>query len=57
MMMGITVDNLFFIYRDNQQMLRYNLVPESTLKKKIYNVAYHYMKDCVSFDEWWKIYI
>ena len=56
-MMGIPVNNPCFIYGDNQSVLWNTSVPESTLKKKSSSVAYHFVREGVSRDEWRTSYI
>ena len=51
-MMGVPVDNPCFIYGDNQSVLWNTSVPESSLKKKSCSVAYHFVREGVSTDEW-----
>ena len=56
-MMGIPVCNPCFIYGDNQSILWNTTVPESMLKKKSSSVAYHFVREAVSADEWRTTYI
>ena len=56
-MMGIPVENPCFIYGDNQSVLWNTSKPESVLKKKTSSVAYHYVREGVSADEWRTAYI
>ena len=56
-MMGIPVENSSFIYGDNQSVLWNTTVPDSTLKKKSCAVAYHYVREGVSRNEWRTAYI
>ena len=56
-MMGIRVSNPCFIYGDNQSVLWNTSIPESMLKKKTSSVAYHYVREGVSRDEWRTSYI
>ena len=51
-MMGIPVNNPCFIFGDNQSVLWNTTVPDSMLKKKSSSVAYHYVREGVSADEW-----
>ena len=55
--MGIPVENPCFIYGDNQSVLWNTSVPESSLKKKSSSVAYHFVREGVSTDEWRTTYI
>ena len=56
-MMGIQVNNPCFIYGDNQSVLWNTSHPDSVLKKKTSSVAYHYVREGVSSDEWRTTYI
>ena len=56
-MMGIPVENPCFVYGDNQSVLWNTTMPESTLKKKTSSVAYHFVREGVSMDEWRTTYI
>ena len=56
-MMGIPINNPCFIYGDNQSVLWNTSVPESSLKKKSSSVAYHFVREGVSTDEWRTTYI
>ena len=56
-MIWIPVDNPCFIYGDNQSILWNTTMPESKLKKKSSSVAYHYVREEVSTDEWRTTYI
>jgi hypothetical protein len=56
-MMGIPVQNPYFIYGDNQSVLWNTSVPDSMLKKKSCSVAYHFVREGVSRDEWRTGYI
>lgn len=56
-MMGIPVNNPAFISGDNQSVLWNTTVPESQLKKKTSSVAYHYVREGVSSDEWRTAYV
>ena len=56
-MMGIPVNNPCFIFGDNQSVLWNTTVPESTLKKKSSSVAYHFVREGVSIDQWRTAYI
>ena len=42
-MMGIPCDDLMFIYGDNQSVLANTTVPDSTLKKKLQGITYHFV--------------
>ena len=49
--MGIPAINPCFVYGDNQSVLWNASVPDSVLKKKISSVAYHFVREGVSSDE------
>ena len=49
--------NPCFIYGDNQSVLWNTSVPESSLKKKSSSVAYHFVREGVSSDEWRTTYL
>ena len=51
-MMGIPVNNLAYIYGDNQSVLWNTTDPDSTLKKKSSLVAYHFVTEGVAKNEW-----
>ena len=56
-MMGVSVNNPCFIYGDNQSAPWNTSVPDSMLKKKTSSVAYHFVCEGVSSDEWKSNYI
>ena len=56
-MMGIPVNNPCFVYGDNQSVLWNTSHPGSTLKKKSSGVAYHFVREGVSSDQWRTTYI
>ena len=56
-MMGILVNNPSFVFGDNQSVLWDTTVPESMLKKKTSSVAYHFVREGVSRDEWRTTYV
>ena len=43
--MGISCDDLTFIYGDNQSVLANTTVPDSSLKKKLQSIAYHFVQE------------
>jgi len=52
-MMGIPVNNPAIIYGDNQSVLWYTTVPDSTPKKKSSALAYNFCREeGVSRNEW-----
>ena len=56
-MMGISCDDLTFIYRDNQAVLANTTVPDSMLKKKLQSIAYHFVQEGAAQDEWRITYV
>jgi hypothetical protein len=56
-MMGITVDEPAFAFRDNQSVLANTTTPGSTLKKKSNAIAYHFVCEGCACDEWRTTYI
>ena len=56
-MMGIPCDYPCYIYGDNKSVLVNSTKPFSTLKKKSCSIAYHFVREGVSRDEWRVAYI
>ena len=56
-MMGITLDCPTYIFGDNQSVLANTTVPHSQLKKKSSSIAYHFVREGVSRDEWRTTYL
>ena len=56
-MMGIRVVGPAYIYGDNQSVLANTTIPDSTLKKKSKSIAYHFVSEGSSRDEWRTTYI
>ena len=56
-MMGIPVDEPAFVFGDNQSVLCNTTAPASTLKKKQYALAYHFVREGVARDEWRTAYV
>lgn len=56
-MLGIPVLGCSYIYGDNQSVLANTSIPESTLKKKSQSIAYHFVREGVSRDEWRTSYV
>ncbi len=56
-MMGITVDEPAFVFRDNQSVLANTTAPGSRLKKKSNAIAYHFVREGCARDEWRTAYI
>ncbi len=52
-MMGITVDELAYVFGDNQLVLDNTTAPGSTLKKKSNAIACHFVREGCARDEWW----
>ena len=50
-MMGIPVDEPAFIFGENQSVLAYTTMPESTLKNKTQSIAYHFVREGSARDE------
>ena len=46
-----------YIYGDNQSVLANSTMPFSQLKKKSSSIAYHFVREGVSKDEWRTTYI
>ena len=55
--MGIPISNPCFVYGDNQSVLWNTTIPDSVLRKKTSSVAYHFVREGVSNDEWRTAYI
>ena len=56
-MMGISCDDPTFIYGDNQSVLANTTIPDSTLKKKLQSITYHFVREGAAWDEWQMTYI
>ena len=56
-MMGITVDKPTFIFAENQSVLANVTMPHSVLKKKSSSIAYHFVREGVTKDEWRTTYL
>ena len=56
-MMGIPVDEPAFVFGDNQSVLANTTKPGSTIKKKCHSIAYHFIREGCSRDEWRTAYI
>ena len=56
-MMGIPVEGPTFIYGDNQSVLAYTIIPDSTMKKKSPSIAYHFVHEGAARDEWRTSYV
>ena len=55
--MGIPVEGPTFIYGDNKSVLSNATVPDSVLQKKANSIAYHFVREGTSCDEWRIAYI
>ena len=55
--MGIPVEGPTCIYGNNQSVLANTTIPDSTLKKKSQNTAYHFVCEGVARDEWRTLYV
>ena len=56
-MFSIPVDGAAFIFGDNQSVLCNTSMPESTLKKKEQSIAYHFVREGCTADEWRTSYV
>lgn len=56
-MMGISLEHPCFVYGDNKSVLCNTTMPDSMLKKKYHSVAYHFMREGCTRDEWRTTYI
>ena len=56
-MMGIPIYGPAYIHGDNQSVLANTTIPESQLKKKMHSLAYFFIREGVSRDEWRTSYI
>ena len=56
-MMGIPCEAHAYIYDDNQSVLANTTIPDSTLKKKLQSIAYHFVSEWSTRDEWQTSYI
>ena len=56
-MLGIPVSGPAFIYGDNESVLCNTTIPESTISKKHYYIAYHVVRGGVAKEEWITGYI
>ena len=55
--MGIPVNNPCFVFRYNRSVLWKTSIPDSVLKKKTSSMAYHFVREGVSTDEWITTYV
>lgn len=56
-MMGIPCSDPKFIYGDNQSILKNTSVPSSQLKKKSNSIAYHFVYNRCTRNEWQTAYV
>ena len=56
-MMGLFFDEPTYVYSDNQSVLANTYSPASQLKKKSNSIAYHFVREGVSRDEWRTTYV
>lgn len=56
-MMGIPCEGPVYVFGDNQSVLANTTIPESTLKKKSQSIAYHFVREGVTRDEWRTAYV
>ena len=56
-MMGIPVEGPAYIHRDNQSMLCNTSRLDSTLKMKSQSIAFHFIHEGVTRDEWQTAYV
>ena len=55
--MEIPVEGPVYIYGDNQSVLANTSRPDSTLKKKLQSIAYHFVWEWAAHDEWRMTYV
>ena len=55
--MGIPVENPVFVYGDNQSVLWNTSLPDSVLKKETSSVAFNFVRERVSRDQWRTTYM
>lgn len=55
--MGIPVDLPYYIFGDNQSVLVNTSYPHSTLRKKLSNIAFHFVREGVAKHEWCTTYL
>jgi len=56
-MMGIPCDEPALIYGDNKSVLANTTVPQSTLKKMMNSLSYHFIREGCARDEWRTAYV
>ena len=55
--MGIPVEGQTCSYGDNQSVLENTTIPHSALKKKSQSIAYHFVHEGATRDEWRTSYV
>jgi hypothetical protein len=55
--MGIPCEGPAYIHRDNQSVLASCGIPDSILKKKSQSIAYHFIHEGATRDEWRTSYV
>ena len=55
--MGVKVDEPALVFGDNKSVLCNARAPASTLKKKQYALAYHFVEGGVAREGWWNAYV
>ena len=55
--MGIPVIGCSFLYGDNKSVVCNTCIPDSTLKEKNHDIAYHFAREGVAMEEWVMGYI
>ena len=56
-MFGIPVSGPAYVYGDNQSVLANTTIPESTLKKKMQSICYHFVREGAARHEWRTAYV
>jgi len=56
-MMGIPCDGCSYVYGDNQSVLYNTSIPESTLKKKLQSIVYHFVREGCARNKWHTAYV
>ena len=55
--MGIPVGGPYYLYGDNQSVLKNASIPDSVLKKKSNSIAYNFVREGSAMGEWRLSYI
>ena len=56
-MLGIPVEGHAYVFGDNQSVLANTTIPESTLKKKMQSICYHFVREGSARGEWRTSYV